>query len=90
MKTEVDDNPLERGRQPTVDERLDGLDCLTPVPLSTSAAEAVRESREADEAALNKVMSEPRRQRLQKLVEKFGTLDGLMTLEELRKMREEP
>jgi Arc/MetJ family transcription regulator len=31
-----------------------------------------------------------RRRRLQKLVEKFGTLDGFMTQEELRQMREEP
>ena len=37
--------------QPTVDEWLDGLDRLTPVSLSTSAAEAVRQSRETDEAA---------------------------------------
>ena len=42
----------EHCRQPTVDEWLDGLDRLTPVPLSTSAAEAVRESREADDDAL--------------------------------------
>jgi antitoxin FitA len=38
--------------QPTVDEWLDGLERLTPVSLSTSAAEAVRQSREADETAL--------------------------------------
>jgi antitoxin FitA len=38
--------------QPTVDEWLDGLDRLTPVSLSTSAAEAVRQSREDDEAGL--------------------------------------
>lgn len=31
-----------------------------------------------------------RRRRLQKLTEKFGTLDGFMTQEELRRMREEP
>jgi len=31
-----------------------------------------------------------RRRRLQKLVDKFGTLDGFMTQEELRRMREEP
>jgi plasmid stability protein len=40
----------EHCRQPTMDEWLDGLDRLTPVSLSTSAAEAVRQSREADEA----------------------------------------
>jgi Arc/MetJ family transcription regulator len=31
-----------------------------------------------------------RRRRLQRLVEKFGTLDKFMTQEELRQMREEP
>ena len=30
-----------------------------------------------------------RRRRLQKLAERFGTLDGFMTQEDLRKMREE-
>ena len=38
--------------QPTLDEWLAGLDHLTPVSLSTSAAEAVHEAREADDAAL--------------------------------------
>jgi hypothetical protein len=71
----------------TVDERLDGPDRLTPVPLSTSAAEAVRESREATEAALDEVMPDFRRQRPQELVENFGTLGGFMASEELRRMR---
>jgi Arc/MetJ family transcription regulator len=31
-----------------------------------------------------------RRRRLQKLAEKFGTLEGFMTQEELQRMREEP
>jgi Arc/MetJ family transcription regulator len=31
-----------------------------------------------------------RRRRLQRLTEKFGTLDGFMTQEELQRMREEP
>jgi Arc/MetJ family transcription regulator len=31
-----------------------------------------------------------RRRRLQELTAKFGTLDGFMTQEELRRMREEP
>ncbi len=43
-------------RQPTVDEWLDGLDRLTPVELSLSAAEAVCEAREADDAALMDVL----------------------------------
>jgi hypothetical protein len=38
--------------QPTLDEWLDGLSRLTPVSLSTPAAEAVRQAREADEAEL--------------------------------------
>jgi Arc/MetJ family transcription regulator len=31
-----------------------------------------------------------RRRRLQRLTERFGTLDGFMTQEELQRMREEP
>jgi hypothetical protein len=31
-----------------------------------------------------------RRRRLQRLVEKFGSLDSFMTQEELRRMREDP
>lgn len=42
------------------------------------------------EAVVIAVSDFNRRRRLQKLVEKFGTLDGLMTQEELRRMREEP
>jgi hypothetical protein len=38
--------------QPTLDEWLDGLNRLKPVSLTTSAAEAVRQAREADDAAL--------------------------------------
>lgn len=49
----------EHCRQPTVDEWLDGLDRLTPAPLSTAAAEAVRQSREADEAALADALRRP-------------------------------
>jgi hypothetical protein len=42
----------EHCHQPTLDEWLDGLDRLTPVSLSAPAAEAVRQSRETEEAAL--------------------------------------
>jgi Arc/MetJ family transcription regulator len=42
------------------------------------------------EAVVIAVSELNRRRRLQKLVEKFGTLDGFMTQEELRRMREEP
>jgi hypothetical protein len=46
-------------RQPTLDEWLDGLSGLTPVSLHTSAAEAVREAREAEDAALIDALSRP-------------------------------
>jgi plasmid stability protein len=46
-------------RQPTVDEWLDELGKLRPVSLSTSAAEAVREAREADDAALEHALARP-------------------------------
>jgi antitoxin FitA len=42
----------EHCRQPTLDEWLDGLSQLTPVSLSTPAAEAVRQARETDDDAL--------------------------------------
>lgn len=42
------------------------------------------------EAVVIAVSDFNRRRRLQKLVEKFGTLEGFMTQEELRRMREEP
>ena len=42
------------------------------------------------EAVVIAVSEFNRRRRLQKLVEKFGTLEGFMTQEELRRMREEP
>jgi Arc/MetJ family transcription regulator len=46
-----------------------------------------RTKREAVVAALSEFN---RRRRLQKLADKFGTLEGLMTQDELRRMREEP
>jgi Arc/MetJ family transcription regulator len=45
-----------------------------------------RTKREAVVTALSEFN---RRRRLQKLVDKFGTLDELMTQEELRRMRDE-
>jgi hypothetical protein len=42
----------EHCQEPTLDEWLDGLSRLPPVPFSTPAAEAVHQSREADEALL--------------------------------------
>jgi plasmid stability protein len=42
----------EHCQQPTLDEWLDGLSRLTPVPLSTPAAKAVQQARDAEEAAL--------------------------------------
>jgi hypothetical protein len=46
-------------QEPTLDEWLDGLSRLTPVSLSTSAAEAVHQSREADEALLVDALGRP-------------------------------
>jgi hypothetical protein len=49
----------EHCRLPTLDEWLDGLNQLTPASLSFPATEAVREAREADEAALVDALSRP-------------------------------
>ena len=46
----------EHCQQPTLDEWLDGLSRLPPVLLSTPAAEAVRQARETEEAALVDVL----------------------------------
>ena len=46
----------EHSQQPTLDEWLDGLSQLTPVSLSTPAATAVRQAREAEDAALVDVL----------------------------------
>jgi len=51
----------EYGRLPTLDEWLDGLSRLTPVSLSTRAAEAVREARKAEDAALTDALGLRRR-----------------------------
>jgi len=49
----------EHCQQPTVDEWLDGLSRLTPVSLSTPAAEAVHQAREAEDAALVDALGRP-------------------------------
>ena len=49
----------EHCRQPTLDEWLNGLNRLTPVSLSTSAAEAVRQAREEEDAALTDALGRP-------------------------------
>lgn len=46
----------EHCQQPTLDEWLDGLSRLTPVPLSIPAAKAMQQAREAEEAALVDVL----------------------------------
>ena len=46
-------------RQPTLDEWLDGLSGLPTVSLTTSAAEAVRQAREADDSALVDALDRP-------------------------------
>lgn len=42
------------------------------------------------EAVVTALVEFNRRRRLEKLVEKFGTLDDFMTQEDLRRMREQP
>lgn len=49
----------EHCQQPTLDEWLDGLSRLEPVSLSTPAAEAVHEAREAEQDALVDVLGRP-------------------------------
>jgi hypothetical protein len=49
----------EHCQQPTLDEWLHGLHGLTPVSLSTPAAEAVHQAREAEEAALCDALGRP-------------------------------
>jgi Arc/MetJ family transcription regulator len=71
--------------------RLDGMKTTLDIP-ERELQEAIRHTgaktkREAVVIALSEFN---RRRRLRKLVESFGTLDGFMTQEELRKMREEP
>lgn len=50
----------EHGRQSTLDEWLDGLSRLTPVSPSIPVAEAVREAREEEDAALTDASVEAR------------------------------
>jgi hypothetical protein len=49
----------EHCRQPTLEDWLDGLDRLPSVPLTTSAAEAVRQARESEDAALGDALGRP-------------------------------
>ena len=49
----------EHCQQPTLDEWLDGLSRLPPISLSTPAAEAVHQAREAEEAALVDALGRP-------------------------------
>lgn len=46
-------------------------------------------ARSKREAVVTALAEFNRNRRLERLVEKFGTLDGFMTQEELRRMREE-
>jgi hypothetical protein len=56
---ETTDLPDEHRRQPILDEWLDDLSRLTPVSLSKPAAEAVREARESEDAALTNILGRP-------------------------------
>lgn len=71
--------------------RLDGMKTTLDIP-ENELREAIRHTgaktkRDAVVIALSEFN---RRRRLQRLVEKFGSLDEFMTQEELRQMREEP
>jgi Arc/MetJ family transcription regulator len=71
--------------------RLDGMKTTLDIP-ENELEEAIRHTgaktkREAVVIALSEFN---RRRRLQKLAEKFGTLEGFMTQDDLRRMREEP
>ena len=71
--------------------KLDGMKTTLDIP-DHELQEAIRHTgaktkRDAVVIALSEFN---RRRRLQRLVEKFGTLDGFMTQDELRQMREEP
>jgi Arc/MetJ family transcription regulator len=71
--------------------RLDGMKTTLDIP-EDELKEAIRHTgaktkREAVVIALSEFN---RRRRLQKLAEKFGTLEDFMTQQELRRMREEP
>jgi Arc/MetJ family transcription regulator len=84
------DSDLPLIRNPPV-PRIDGMKTTLDIPES-ELQEAIRHTgaktkRDAVVIALSEFN---RRRRLQRLVEKFGTLDEFMTQEELRQMREEP
>ena len=49
----------EHCQKPTLDEWLDGLSQLTPTTLSTPAAKALHQSREAEEASLVDALGRP-------------------------------
>lgn len=71
--------------------RLDGMKTTLDIP-EKELEEAIRHTgaktkREAVVIALSEFN---RRRRLQKLAEKFGTFEGFMTQDDLRRMREEP
>lgn len=71
--------------------RLDGMKTTLDIP-EKELEEAIRHTgaktkREAVVIALSEFN---RRRRLQKLAEKFGTFEGFMAQDDLRRMREEP
>jgi Arc/MetJ family transcription regulator len=70
---------------------LEGMKTTVDIP-ENELREAMRHTgaRTKREAVVTALSEFNRRRRLRQLVEKFGTLDELMTQEELRRMREEP
>jgi Arc/MetJ family transcription regulator len=71
--------------------RIDGMKTTLDIP-EDELREAIRHTgaKTKREAVVIALAEFNRRRRLQKLAEQFGTLDGFMTQEELRRMREDP
>ena len=71
--------------------KLDGMKTTLDIP-EAELKEAIRHTgaKTKREAVVIALADFNRRHRLQRLAEKFGTLDNFMSQEELRRMREEP
>jgi hypothetical protein len=71
--------------------KLDGMKTTLDIP-ENELEEAIRHTgaRTKREAVVIALSEFNRRRRLQKLAEKFGTLNEFMTQDDLRRMREEP
>lgn len=74
-----------------VSVRLDGMKTTLDIP-ENELEEAIRHAapRRSARRSSSPYPNSTGARRLQKLAEKFGTLDGFMTQDDLRRMREEP